>query len=136
MDNDANCSYKLIMPGIGPYVWGEAKHTSNLKKHGVDFAIDEHFDLDTVVVFRDHRRDYGEERLVAFGLIRGRLRVLVFTRRGSLYRGDFIAEGKCKGDIELCQKQKRAPYLIRTIQNGRQRILRVLALLVKWCRNL
>src|SRR5258707_392402 len=74
------------MPGIGPYVWGEAKYASNLKKHGVDFAMVEHFDLDDAVVFRDDRREYGEERFGAFGLITGRLHVLVFTRRAGLYR--------------------------------------------------
>jgi uncharacterized DUF497 family protein len=65
------------MPGIGPYVWGEAKYASNLKKPGVDFATVEHFDLDSAVVFRDDRREYGEERFAAIGLIKGRLHVLV-----------------------------------------------------------
>ena len=34
----------------------------------------------------DERRDYGEERLNAFGLVNGRLFVCTYTMRGQTYR--------------------------------------------------
>lgn len=34
----------------------------------------------------DARRDYGEQRVIAYGLIRGRLHVCVYTQRGDAYR--------------------------------------------------
>ncbi len=43
----------------------------------------EELDLDLAEVSRDARKDYGEERLQARGLIRGRLFVVVFTRCGA-----------------------------------------------------
>ena len=96
------------MPGIGPYVWGEAKHASNLKKHGVDFAIVEHFDLDGAVVFRDDRRDYGEERFGAFGSIKGRLHVLIFTKREGLYRVISLRRANSR-EMSSYAKSKKGP---------------------------
>jgi hypothetical protein len=43
-------------------------------------------DLDLAEIIRDTRRDYGEVRLQARGLIRGRLYVVVFTIRGADFR--------------------------------------------------
>jgi len=34
----------------------------------------------------DDRRDYGEERRIAYGFVEGRLYVCVYTRRGRSYR--------------------------------------------------
>jgi uncharacterized DUF497 family protein len=34
----------------------------------------------------DTRRDYGERRMIAFGMIGDRLRVCVYTQRGEVYR--------------------------------------------------
>lgn len=41
------------------------------------------FEWDTALVVEDDRYDYGETRLRAFGFIRGRLHVMVFTPRGA-----------------------------------------------------
>jgi uncharacterized DUF497 family protein len=65
----------------GLYAWDERKRVSNLRKHGVDFAIVQNFDFETALVFRDNRKNYGEERYRAYGTINGRLHALVFTRR-------------------------------------------------------
>jgi uncharacterized DUF497 family protein len=51
------------------YTWDERKRASNLKKHGVDFAIVAHFDFTTALILRDDRKDYGEERYRAYGAI-------------------------------------------------------------------
>jgi uncharacterized DUF497 family protein len=37
-------------------------------------------------VRHDTRRDYGEPRVIAYGLIRGRINVCVYTLRGDIYR--------------------------------------------------
>jgi uncharacterized DUF497 family protein len=50
--------------------WDEPKRKLNLKNHGLDFvgcdAIWDHF----TVTREDKRQDYGEERLVCFGLLK------------------------------------------------------------------
>ena len=46
----------------GLYAWDERKRASNLRKHGVDFAIVQSFDFETALVLRDDRKNYGEER--------------------------------------------------------------------------
>jgi uncharacterized protein len=57
----------------GLYAWDERKRASNLRKHGVDFAIVQNFDFETALVLRDDRKNYGEERFRAYGSIHGRL---------------------------------------------------------------
>jgi uncharacterized protein len=65
----------------GLYAWDERKRASNLRKHGVDFAIVQDFDFEMALVLRDDRKNYGEERYSAYGTIKGRLHALVFTYR-------------------------------------------------------
>lgn len=62
------------------------KRQANLAKHGVDFADVVHLDLGAAFIEVDDRRDYGEVRLEATGLIGNRLHVLVFTTRGAAVR--------------------------------------------------
>ena len=62
--------------------WDEDKRQTNLAKHGVDFALMDHFDWLTAVSWADTRFDYGENREVALGLIGERIYYLAFTRRG------------------------------------------------------
>lgn len=68
------------------YEWDETKRQSNLNRHNLDFKNIGEFDWDTAVVEIDRRREYGELRLVAYGLQRDRLTVLVFTHRGENVR--------------------------------------------------
>lgn len=63
------------------YAWDEAKRADNLAKHGIDFALAEGFEWESALVAADARRDYGEVRYSAFGLIEDRLFNLVFTPR-------------------------------------------------------
>ena len=62
--------------------WDEDKRQTNLAKHGVDFAVVDHFDWATAVRWADTRFDYGESREVALGLIAARIYCLAFTPRG------------------------------------------------------
>ena len=61
--------------------WDETKRKLNIKNHGPDFAgcdaIRDHF----TVTREDIRQDYGEVRLVCFGLLAGEVVVMVYTER-------------------------------------------------------
>jgi uncharacterized protein len=61
--------------------WNEPKRKLNIKNHGLDFvgcdAIWGHF----TVTREDKRQDYGEERLVCFGLLEVSVVVMVYTER-------------------------------------------------------
>jgi uncharacterized DUF497 family protein len=65
--------------------WDEPKHLKNIEDHGLDFvgcdAIWDNF----TITREDTREDYGEKRLVTFGLLEGTVVVLVYTdrRKGS-----------------------------------------------------
>ena len=49
--------------------WDEAKRAANLAKHGIDFLLAEQFDFEGAKIGPDARRDYGEPRFIALGLI-------------------------------------------------------------------
>ena len=66
--------------------WDEAKRQRTLQDRGIDFADVVRFDFGTAVVKPDLRRDYGELRELALGMIDGRLHMLCFTRRGEVGR--------------------------------------------------
>ena len=68
------------------FTWDEAKRQANLAKHGVDFTEAERFDWSTSVRYPDLRRDYGEDRMRATGLIGDRVHVLVYTIRNGQMR--------------------------------------------------
>ena len=61
--------------------WDEAKRKLNIKKHRLDFAgcdiIWDHF----TVTREDIRQNYGEARLVCFGLLNNKVVVMVYTDR-------------------------------------------------------
>ena len=64
--------------------YGELKRERTLQERGLDFN-------DAVLVFsgvtvevEDVRRDYGERRIICYGLLAGRLMVVGYTPRGSV----------------------------------------------------
>ena len=66
--------------------WDENKNRQNVEKHLLDFA-DASEVLDAPhFVYEDNRNDYGEQRLIAVGHLRGRLVVIVYTMRQNIYR--------------------------------------------------
>jgi hypothetical protein len=59
------------------FTWDDAKNELNISKHGLDFA-DAHLVFEGPVLEKlDEHVDYGEERWVAIGLLRGILCVVV-----------------------------------------------------------
>jgi len=61
--------------------WDEAKRAQTLARRGLDFALVRDFELASALIRPDTRRDYGELRFRAFGVIDGHLHVIVFTPR-------------------------------------------------------
>ncbi len=68
------------------FEWDEDKRLANVHKHAIDFqdaiAI---FDGDIVIV-EDDRFDYGEQRFITLGLLKGRVIAVVHTERGDVTR--------------------------------------------------
>ena len=68
------------------FEWDEQKRLANLAKHGIDSeAARLIFDHPTVE-FPDHRRDYGEVRIGAYGVASDVVLFVVYTRRGTVRR--------------------------------------------------
>ncbi len=68
------------------YEGDENKAAHNLRHHDVAFESIEDFAWGEATIFEDDRKDYGEQRWVAYGPIGERLHCLVFTVRGEHIR--------------------------------------------------
>ncbi|MBS9779216.1 MAG: BrnT family toxin [Moraxellaceae bacterium] len=51
------------------FIWDENKRLSNIEKHGLDFQDVEQVFNSPLILFEDNRFDYGEQRMVAIGLL-------------------------------------------------------------------
>ena len=69
------------------FEWDAAKAVANLRKHGVAFGDAARVFTDA---FADHRFDvdggYGEQRMIATGMVNGVLLTIVYTERGERTR--------------------------------------------------
>ncbi len=66
--------------------WDENKRLLNARNHAIDFNdITAVFDGDIVTV-EDNRFDYGEQRFITLGLLKGRVVAVVHTERGAITR--------------------------------------------------
>ena len=63
-----------------------AKNRRNIKARGISFDSAMELLGGPHVMQRDARRDYGEPRVIAYGLIGGRMHVCVYTLRGDVCR--------------------------------------------------
>jgi len=65
-------------------VWDEAKRSSNLEKHGLDFK-DAHLVYDNLEKLTYDSSRGSERRFLdlAFAVVRGRLLALIYTERGN-----------------------------------------------------
>ena len=59
------------------------KRAKTLAERGLDFEDATVVFNGTTVEFEDKRRDYGERRIVCYGLLAGRLVVVGYTSRGA-----------------------------------------------------
>ena len=64
----------------------EAKRQETLLKRKLDMADAGLVLAGPTLTFEDDRRDYGEQRYLTFGLLRGRMVLVCWTRRGDVYR--------------------------------------------------
>ena len=60
-----------------------AKRKKTLVERGLDFEDARLVFAGTTVEVEDQRRDYGERRMLCFGLLAGRMVVIGYTARGS-----------------------------------------------------
>ena len=70
------------------------KDATNVAKHGLSLAWAAEFEFRAVV--KDVRRDYGEARFNAFGLIDGVTYCLTFTVRGEVVRVISLRRARAK----------------------------------------
>ena len=62
------------------------KDRVNRIKHGVSLVYAGEFEMDSAIMRRDARHEYGEARIVATGLIGDCVHVMIFTMRGETVR--------------------------------------------------
>lgn len=69
------------------FEWDSAKADANERKHGLPFTLAGRvFDDPDYLILDDRRRDYGEDRFTAFGMVDDRIFILAFTWRGDRCR--------------------------------------------------
>jgi uncharacterized DUF497 family protein len=68
------------------YTWDEKKRKINVRKHGLDFAGAEMVFSGATFTFEDDRFDYGEQRFITMGLLRGVVVVIAHAERGETVR--------------------------------------------------
>ena len=68
------------------FTWDEAKRRSNLVKHGLDFADVPAVFGGITFTFEDDRFDYGEERFITLGMLKGMVVVIAHTERNDTVR--------------------------------------------------
>lgn len=68
------------------FIWDENKRLSNLKKHGLDFNDVEQVFNNPLILFEDNRHDYGEQRMIAVGLLSVTVVVIVHVENDETIR--------------------------------------------------
>jgi len=64
----------------------EAKDALNKGKHGLSLSDAEKLEWEDVLIWQDNRRDYGESRMIALGVIGDRLYCVVYVDREDVRR--------------------------------------------------
>ena len=68
------------------YSFDPAKQALNVKRHGLFFTEAQEFEWESALIVLDDRRNYGETRFTATGLIGNRVCVMVFHLRETSVR--------------------------------------------------
>ncbi|CDF86516.1 BrnT family toxin [Pseudomonas sp. QL9] len=63
------------------FEWDEAKNRANIRKHGIDFSDVPDMFQHPMLVLRDDRIDYGEERWIGLGRLMALFAVVVYCER-------------------------------------------------------
>jgi len=64
----------------------EAKDAKNQSKHGLSLSEAAKLEWDDALIWQDTRRDYGEARMIALGVIGERLYCVVYVDRDTARR--------------------------------------------------
>lgn len=83
------------------------KNQRNIALRGISFCDADRFEWDTVLIVPDDRRDYGEPRFRAFGVIDHRLHALVFIPREGGIRVISLRKAK-RREVHLCETQTQS----------------------------
>jgi len=68
------------------FEWNEEKRKSNIAKHGLDF-VDSKYVFDSVTfTFVDDRFDYGEQRFIKLGIMKGMVVAIAHTEKDDVIR--------------------------------------------------
>jgi uncharacterized DUF497 family protein len=86
------------------FEWDEAKRRLNLKRHAIDFVDAEEIFAGETIAFLDDRFEYGEIRLLTFGLLNDRVVVIAHTETEEVIRVISIRRAS-KNEEELYFKQ-------------------------------
>jgi len=62
------------------FEWSESKNRANVRKHGFHFAEAEEMFRGFLLFRPDTREDFGEERWIGVGMIRGRCAFVAFAQ--------------------------------------------------------
>jgi hypothetical protein len=84
--------------------WDETKRQITLRQRGIDFADAELVFAGPTVEYEDIRHDYGECRMICFGLLVGRLVAVGYVQRG-VVRHVFSMRKANDREIERYTKQ-------------------------------
>ena len=68
------------------FTWDEAKHKTNLVKHGLDFGDAEIVFSGATFTFEDDRFDYSEQRFITIGMLYSKVVVIAHTERNDVIR--------------------------------------------------
>jgi uncharacterized DUF497 family protein len=64
------------------FTWDEQKRRANIKNHGFDFVDAEEVFAGVTFTLPDDRFDYGEERFITLGFLKGTVVVIAHTENG------------------------------------------------------
>ena len=68
------------------FEWDEAKRRSNIRRHGIDFAVVAKVLDGATITFLDDRFDYGERRFRTYGLLFEKVVVVTHTEADEIIR--------------------------------------------------
>jgi uncharacterized DUF497 family protein len=90
-----SCNYNTEVVGV-IFEWDERKRRRNVTKHGLDFADCAAIFEGPCVTVPDNRFDYDDSRLWTYGLLKGRVVLVVYT--------------ECEQLIRVISMRKATPY--------------------------
>ncbi len=68
------------------FTWDEKKRKTNLAKHGLDFTDAKRVFTGATFTFNDDRFDYGEQRYITMGILKGFVVVIAHTETAEVIR--------------------------------------------------